>query len=267
MPRGYPLVKREYTCKVCGETFDKSIELAGHIFSNNRKGKTYEEIYGPEKAIQVKRKASLTLTGRIYREEWKRSLSLSLTGKKKSRESVEKSRQANLGRSSPLKGKTYEEIYGDRALEQRRKVGLGGVGKKKPFSPAAIERRKIQKIYKLLWQDPEYIRKVLKGLQVRPTNAEKRLELILNEIAPDFQYNGDFSLGITIGGKIPDFINTNGEKQIIEMFGDYWHKPIEEQLRKEVFKEYGYDCLVVWENELEHEVELVNKIKEVLYNG
>jgi len=37
----------------------------------------------------------------------------------------------------------------------------------------------------------------------------------------EWKYAGDGSL--IIRGKCPDFVNVNGRKLIIEVFGDYWH--------------------------------------------
>lgn len=63
---------------------------------------------------------------------------------------------------------------------------------------------------------------------------------------------------MTLGGKVPDFVNVNGQKKIIELFGDYWHEPEEEQERIDLFAKYGYQTLVIWDYELKD----VNKLKE-----
>ena len=67
---------------------------------------------------------------------------------------------------------------------------------------------------------------------------------------------------------IPDFINVNGEKKVIEVFGDYWHsdKVIQghwkrsEFGRKAVYSQLGYDCVVLWEDMIK--TEGVDYIKE-----
>ena len=62
-----------------------------------------------------------------------------------------------------------------------------------------------------------------------------------------------------IAGKNPDFVRIDGKKkQVIEFFGDYWHsesitgipEDIHEKQRSEHFENYGYDCLIIWETEL-----------------
>ncbi|MEK0338471.1 MAG: hypothetical protein QQN41_13665, partial [Nitrosopumilus sp.] len=77
-----------------------------------------------------------------------------------------------------------------------------------------------------------------------------------------------------IGGKCPDFINVNGQKKIVEMFGDFWHgnkyrflalgdslsKKEHGQQRIKHFAKYGYKTLIIWEHELQNENKLKRKI-------
>ena len=66
----------------------------------------------------------------------------------------------------------------------------------------------------------EYLRRcVFANLPLRPTKPEKKLVGIKNECKLPYKYCGDGS--VIIGGLNPDFINTNGEKKLIEVFGDY----------------------------------------------
>ena len=66
--------------------------------------------------------------------------------------------------------------------------------------------------------------------------------------------------------KNPDFINKNKDK-IIEAFGSYWHtkkaRVYEETEagRIEYFKKYGFDTLIIWENELKNLDKVLEKIK------
>ena len=51
------------------------------------------------------------------------------------------------------------------------------------------------------------------------------------------------------------------------MFGDYWHNnpkmkyTLREDVRREIFKKYGFDLLVIWEHELEEPEKVVEKIR------
>lgn len=109
------------------------------------------------------------------------------------------------------------------------------------------------------WEKPEYAKKVLSSNGIRPNKQEDKILNILNELFPtEWKYVGD---GDTIiGRKNPDFININGKKQLIELFGDYWHKGQNPQDRIDHFSKYGYDTLVIWEKELKNETLIKEKI-------
>lgn len=108
------------------------------------------------------------------------------------------------------------------------------------------------------WQDPEFATKMAVSWQRKPTKPENQLRAILNSHFPEFQYNGDGRLGIILAGLIPDFVNVNGKKQVIEVFGDYWHSPKinrkwhqTELGRILAYHSVGFDCLVLWEHEMD----------------
>lgn len=122
------------------------------------------------------------------------------------------------------------------------------------------------------WEDPEIVARRFAGFNKKPNKPEQRLIDIFSRRLPQFQYNGDFSLGILLGGLIPDFINVNGKKEVIELFGDYFHSPEvigDDWKRSELgkvmlYNSLGYRCLVIWEYELNElsEDELVEKVNE-----
>ena len=117
------------------------------------------------------------------------------------------------------------------------------------------------------WQDPVYISNQIKARGIRPTKPELQLQAILNRHFPQFKYNGDFSLGVTLGGLIPDFVNVNGKKEVVEVFGEYWHSRDDkgwnytELGRIMAFNSLGFKCLVIWDNELKDERAIIAKIK------
>ena len=82
-------------------------------------------------------------------------------------------------------------------------------------------------------------------------------EIILNNLLnilfkKDYKYVGDGKF--ILDGFNPDFINVNGQKKIIEMYGDYWHNKssyIERDKRRlKSYLKFGYQTLIVWEHEL-----------------
>jgi len=112
-------------------------------------------------------------------------------------------------------------------------------------------RRKLSESTTKLWKDPKYSKKVQMGLNLSPNKPETIILNLLNELFPnEWKYTGDFSF--MINGKNPDFTNINGQKKLIEMFGDYWHKGEDPEDRKNIFREFGYKTLVIWEYELKN---------------
>ena len=99
----------------------------------------------------------------------------------------------------------------------------------------------------------------------KPNKPENKLIKLLNTVLPkEYKYVGDGKIRIDTFN--PDFINCNGQKKIIELYGDYWHnKPDELERNKrriKVYKKYGYETLVIWEKELKDLDKLKAKIKE-----
>ena len=96
----------------------------------------------------------------------------------------------------------------------------------------------------------QYVIKLLYDRQyIRPNKLEKSVALSLNKTFPkEWKYVGNGK--VWFGGKNPDFININGQKKLIEVYGNYWHKGENPQGRIDHFKQYGFDTLVLWEKEI-----------------
>jgi len=92
-----------------------------------------------------------------------------------------------------------------------------------------------------------------------PNKVEKQLQELINKNHLPFKYVGNGE--VYLGNRNPDFINTNGKKQVIELFGTYWHPVFDVSQRKEHYKQYGFDCLTVWEDELACPEKVTSKIK------
>ena len=132
------------------------------------------------------------------------------------------------------------------------------------------EMSKKRSIYmKKRWKDSEYQKYMTnmwkKTMGIKPTKPEITLNKLLNKLFPnEYKYVGDFKFWID--GKNPDFMNINGKKKLIELFGDYWHKDDNPEDRINHFKPYGFDTLVIWESELKNKDEIIGKLKE-FHNG
>ena len=128
---------------------------------------------------------------------------------------------------------------------------------------AAMNRPEVKKKHSLKqienWNSPEYVQKQMAARNVSQNNREKELEAILHSILPnEYKFVGDGK--VIIAGKCPDFININGQKKIIELFGDYWHKDDNPEDRMHIFKPFGFDTLVIWEHELKNADRLKSRI-------
>lgn len=106
--------------------------------------------------------------------------------------------------------------------------------------------------------------------RTKPTRPEQAIIDIVTKHFPQFKYNGNGEAGIVLSGLVPDFVNVNGKKEIIEVFGDYYHTVLAtnwrktELGRKMAYNSVGYDCLVLWEHEIKakSEAEIVATISK-----
>ena len=163
------------------------------------------------------------------------------------------------GSSHPFYGKHHTK----EAIEKNR---LRHLGKNNPNygNPRSLETRQKIKVTNLeTYSKPETWKNWLKGTSRRPTTPEKLvIKLIDNNTLP-FRYVGDGRENI--GNMCPDFIHTEREKKVLEVFGDYWHEGEEAQKRVRAFNQHGYECLIIWEHDLVNEEETLRKVEEFLY--
>ena len=103
----------------------------------------------------------------------------------------------------------------------------------------------------------------------QPNRVEGKLLSIIEKSLPgEYRYTGDGNF--LINGVCPDFVNCNGQKKVIEVFGDYWHSDKKVRTWKETelgrimqYRSFGFDCLVLWEKDVlnKPENEIANTIK------
>lgn len=188
---------------------------------------------------------------------------------KESSEGVRRISESKLGDKNPSKRpevrkKNSESNKGKKLSEETIQKMKLRTGEKNGFygkKHSDKTRKHLSERRKEIWKTEDYVRKIMKAYNVQPNKKEKKLDEILQTILPNhYRYVGDGQ--VILEGKNPDFINCNGQKKIIELFGTYWHETSEERYRKEHFSKYGYDTLIIWEHELKNEKELIEKIKE-----
>jgi len=205
---------------------------------------------------------SLSNKGRIFSEQHIKNLSKSHMGKSPSEETRLKMSDARRGSNHPLFGKP-------RSKETRKRLALANIGKKateetKLKMRAVVRDEKfkamVSETSKKRWANPEYAKRVMKKIHAKPNNVELRIKDILETLfSTEWKYVG--SGEVWIGGKNPDFINVNGQKKIIEFFGHRWHGPEDEETRRAHFKQYGFETLVVWGNDLKNLESLKEKLR------
>lgn len=117
----------------------------------------------------------------------------------------------------------------------------------------------------------EWLEKSKPKSNAKPNIPEQKLQCILNTHFPNqWQYTGDGS--VVLGGMKPDFLNVNGKKAVIEVFGDYWHGKRSRNWRETeigrlmAYGYWGFRCLVIWEHELGKlpEREIVRRIRRLV---
>ena len=176
--------------------------------------------------------------------------------------------RAKLSEHAKKRTKEKTPFYGKHfSKEAKLKLSKSKMGKKL----SEETKRKIGAISKKLWQNPEYrekvIKSVFKSLNKKPNKQEQLLNQFLQENFPnEWKFVGDGKL--IVNGKCPDFVNVNGQKKIIELFGDYWHNNPKtkyhqtEEGTKEHYAKYGYKTLIIWEKELKNLNNILQEIEK-----
>jgi len=136
-------------------------------------------------------------------------------------------------------------------------------------------RNKKSNTLKRYWSDPEWaemmMTRSLEGNQKsHPNKPEKRVLEILKSLVSDIKYVGDGKYWVPGTSKNPDFVNEN-KRQIIEVFGCFWHGcsrhfPDKQKYKKSMariaeFKRLNHSVLVIWECELRYPEKVIAKIR------
>lgn len=214
-------------------------------------GRTFKKVWA---SPGYKEKMSAVLKGRQSGEK------NPMYGKKASKEHRKKLSESHIGIQAGEKHPMYRRMHTEESKKKMRDSHIG--------IPLTDDRkRNMSKSHKRLWEElteeqkNQWIKNNRKNQRLRQyqTKPEKIMNLILNKLYPnEWLFVGDGRF--VINGKIPDFININGQKKIIEVFGNYWHKGEDPKDREAIFEPFGYKTLVVWESELANEELAINKV-------
>lgn len=181
-----------------------------------------------------------------------------------------KQSDAHKAEKNPMFGKTpwnkdKTDIFSD---ETRRKISESQQGEKnnnfgKPRSEETKRKISGSERGKKVSEETKKIKREQRKHQKFPTHHTKP-EMIFESICKrrnlPFKYTGDGSFWIE--NINPDFIECNGKKIVVEIFGDYWHSPLLRKKmrynqtyegRKKILKRYGWKLIVFWESDLKRE--------------
>ena len=110
---------------------------------------------------------------------------------------------------------------------------------------------KVSEITKTKWNEIKYridhLEAMKKALAIKPNKPETQLRNRFLYWHPNIIYCGDFS--IWVNGKNPDFI-CEELKKIIEFNGNYWHQNDIPGEREKIFAKFGYDTLILVDEDL-----------------
>ncbi len=178
------------------------------------------------------------------------------------------------GKENPMYGKKRPDN-----ILRNKLIGKKLRGIKRPNHSKFMEewhKKHIHPLYgkpnyklRLLNKDPEFKRKALIGKKIRPNKPEKIIIDLIKQNNFPFKYvgNGSYMVGV----KNPEFISTN-KKQIIEVFGDYYHNENKRNIpfsrtyygTKKYYEDKGYSILIIWEHELDQTKDVLDKMQNFI---
>lgn len=187
-----------------------------------------------------------------------------------SSEHIKKLRESHIGKPVSLetRRKLHDKNIGKiLSKEHKIKIGIahkGKIGWNKGKHHTERTKKRISEALKgdkhPQYRNSDNILKITKNIQKRPTKIETIFKGICEKNNIPFHYTGDGQLWIGTEKKLnPDFIEANGKKICVEIFGEYWHNRLinpgltEDRTmpyRKEHYKIYGWKSIFLWETDL-----------------
>lgn len=285
--------KKDLKCEICGNEYKY---LSSHVANrgDHPSWDEYKGMYPNAKSGMEGENHPMYGKTREHSEETKQKISEALQGenhpfygKKRSEETIRKmieNRPGMSGENNPNygnegfwkgitgedhpryddepwnKGMSQEEWASEEQIQNARESLLGHEPWNKGLTMKDDERvREYAEKIRGQKRSEKQIKKWLESVQKSPNNAEKELDNILGE---EWKFVGGFDL--IIGTKCPDFVFKGEEKKLIELFGTYWHDKSDMKERKEYFAEYEYETMIIWEDELDDEEEILDKVKRFI---
>lgn len=205
---------------------------------------------GKPLSLGHRQRVSDSLKGRSLSEETKGKISETKRGHTTPwNKGIPRTLEVKQKLSVAFKGQSLELIRGHEGAEkQKARMRLLGLSRKGKSRPDLVLRN----------NDPEFTRRKFIGLNLKPNKYEKKVIVAIKESNLPYRFVGDGS--VILGRLCPDFINTDGAKIVLEVFGELFHDPIKgfknireaqtEEGRREVFGKLGFKMIVLWGNEV-----------------
>jgi hypothetical protein len=261
-------------------SIDRSYMQRPDVKESHRQGALKHYALHPM-AEETKAKISQSNSGKVRPPSWGKHISEAKTGKPSSmkgipqpsssykRSAETKKRMSEAKRSKEAKSRMSESrkrMLAEHPFtnETRAKMSQSrheyfrthpNAGKEHGAKLLGRKNQKLSYSMKRLWEQASHVEKAMRAMRIKPNRQEILLGQMIDILYPHaFKYNGDCRLGIVLNRRIPDFVNVNGKKQVIEFFGTHWHKGESrgEAQTIKCYKEVGWDCLVIWDKELKY---------------
>jgi len=225
-----------YQCDICG----KRLEVAGsHPATHKLGGKIPWNKGGAYLSPEARANISRAQKARFQR------MDIPNKGIPHTEEAKRKMSLANRGRTHSV------------SLEARGRIATGHKGRQRPPHVREI----LAECNRRRMADPAHLRKMRIGQGVKPTSIEQCFIDLCTAYNLPFRYVGNGA--VWIERMNPDFINTNGKKQVVEILGSYWHNEEETQSRISRYAGYGFECIPIWDEELKDTSLVLMKLGEV----
>jgi hypothetical protein len=128
-----------------------------------------------------------------------------------------------------------------------------------PQYQQAVARRTSEQMRRQ-WADPEMRQHMIENIIKMGNRSQNKLESLFDSLTPAcVEYVGDGQLWyIWPNGrpKNPDF-KVKNKPQVIELFGDYWHRYDDPMKHIEMWRRLECECLVIWESDFKTNREAV----------
>ena len=147
------------------------------------------------------------------------------------------------------RSESLEEFWSHRTFEERHQHYLNSFGTEEA---AKARGRASKKAWDSYTPEEKQARLERQSESVLKSNREETqpefwVEVFLDSYFPGkWVHSGSGLNRKVLGRKFPDFINEE-DKELIEVFGIYWHSEDEVEPLIEYYKNLGYKCLIIWD--------------------